>query len=182
MSDGVMSQDEIDALVGADPDPLESAAAEPAPEAAAPDPAPAAAAPTIAAPSPAAPAPAPAAAEPAPGGPKPNLVIPGDGSHSSDMIQRLASLEAVVATLQQSGGGGQDDAVVQALNQQVQALGQQVQALTDQLTQLGPHLQNSLGFGLRASFQCASCNTQGLVGSRVSCMRCGTESWIGWSA
>ena len=63
----------------------------------------------------------------------------------------------------------------------IQALSQQVQMLTEQLNQLGQHLQNSLGFGLRASYQCGSCNTQGLVGSKVSCMHCGTESWIGWS-
>ena len=63
----------------------------------------------------------------------------------------------------------------------IQALSQQVQMLTEQLNQLGQLLQNSLGFGLRASYQCGSCNTQGLVGSKVSCMQCGTESWIGWS-
>ena len=173
MSDGVMSQEEIDALVGAQPDPLEAAAAESAPEAAGPDPVgPDPAAPD---PAPAVPAPAPAAAATAPAPAGPTLVVPADGSGMSEVFQRLAGLEAAVTTLQQSASGGQNDAVVQALSQQVQAL-------TAQLNQLGQDLQNSLGFALRASFQCGSCNTQGLVGSRVSCMRCGTESWIGWSA
>ncbi len=180
----VMSQEEIDALVGSEPDPLSGAAdpapvAAPAPAAAAPAPAPAA----VAAPEAAAPAPAPAAVAapeaaapapaPAPAGPAPTLIVSASGSDTPDISQRLANLEATVATLQQSAGGGQNDAVIQALSQQVQAL-------SAQLAQLGQHLQNSLGFGLRGSFQCASCATQGAVGSRVSCMHCGTESWIGW--
>ncbi len=80
-----------------------------------------------------------------------------------------------MAALQQSVGAGQNDPVIQALMQQVQAL-------SAQMNQLMPHLQNSLGYGLRGSFQCGSCGTQGAVGSRVSCMHCGTESWIGWPA
>ena len=131
-----MSQEEIDALVGSEPDPLTAAAA----------------------------------AEPAP-----TLLVSADNSGMSAISQRLANLETAVATLQQSTGGGQNDAVIQALNQQVQALNAQV-------NQLMPHLQNSLGYGLRGSFQCGSCGTQGAVGSRVSCMQCGTESWIGWPA
>lgn len=145
MTNEVMSQDEIDALVGPEPNPLTPAA----------DPAP---------------APAPAA----PAGPVPTLMVSADSSGKSDLAQRLTSLEATVAALQQSVGGSQNDAVIQALSQQVQAL-------SAQLAQLGPNLQNSLGFGLRGSFQCGSCSTQGAVGSRVSCMHCGTESWIGWS-
>ena len=80
-----------------------------------------------------------------------------------------------MAALQQSVGAGQNDPVIQALSQQVQAL-------SAQMNELMPHLQNSLGYGLRGSFQCGSCGTQGAVCSRVSCMHCGTESWIGWSA
>ncbi|MCI0776655.1 MAG: hypothetical protein J4N95_00615 [Chloroflexi bacterium] len=150
----VMTQEEIDALVGSEPDPLTAAAApEAAPAAAAPEPAPAAPAAT----------------------PAPTLLVSADSSGMSAISQRLANLEAAVATLQQSTGGGQNDAVIQALSQQVQALNAQV-------SQLMPHLQNSLGYGLRGSFQCGSCGTQGAVGSRVSCMQCGTESWIGWPA
>ena len=142
MTGEVMSQEEIDALVGSEPDPLTAAAA----------------------------------AEPAPAvAPAPTLLVSADSSGMSAISQRLANLETAVATLQQSTGGGQNDAVIQALNQQVQALSAQV-------NQLMPHLQNSLGYGLRGSFQCGSCGTQGAVGSRVSCMQCGTESWIGWPA
>ena len=142
MTGEVMSQEEIDALVGSEPDPLTAAAA----------------------------------AEPAPAvAPAPTLLVSADSSGMSAISQRLANLETAVATLQQSTGGGQNDAVIQALNQQVQALSAQV-------NQLMPHLQNSLGYGLRGSLQCGSCGTQGAVGSRVSCMQCGTESWIGWPA
>lgn len=177
MTDKVMSQEEIDALVGSEPDPLTgaaapAAAAEAAPAAAAPEAAPAPAAPAAAAPEP---APPPASAIPVPAAalPKGAVIVSGSGSETSDIAQRLTILEATVATLQQTAGGGNDAAV--------QALTQQVQALTTQLTQLGPQLQNSLGFGLRGTFQCGSCGIQGAVGSRVSCMSCGTESWIGWS-
>ena len=190
-----MSQEEIDALVGADPDPLETAEASPAPEESAPD-----------APEESTPDPAPAAAGPAPApvpesepaAPTPTLVVQAapaptptstnalivsaGSSGESDAAQRLASLEVRMTALQQSAGDGQDDAAIQALNQQVQALHQQLQALSAQMNQLAQHLQNSLGFGLRTTYQCGVCSAQGLVGSRVSCMHCGTESWIGWSA
>ncbi|MCH8008726.1 MAG: hypothetical protein IIC91_07665 [Chloroflexi bacterium] len=134
-----MSQEEIDALVGSEPDPLTAAAA------------------------------------PEPATPTPTLIVSADSSGTSALAQRLASLEATVAALQQSVGAGQNDPVIQALSQQVQAL-------SAQMNQLMPHLQDSLGYGLRGSFQCGSCGTQGAVGSRVSCMHCGTESWIGWPA
>jgi len=103
------------------------------------------------------------------------MIIAAESAGAPDIAQRLASLEATVSALPQSAGGGQSDAAIQALNQQVEILGAQ-------MTELVQHLQNSLGFGLRASFQCGSCSTQGRVGSRVSCMHCGAESWIGWSA
>jgi len=106
--------------------------------------------------------------------PTPTLLVSATSSPNSDLAQRLASLEATVAALQNSAADGENDAAILALTQQVEAL-------TAQVTELGAHLQNSLGFGLRGSFQCGSCGTQGAVGSRVSCMQCGAESWIGWS-
>lgn len=170
MTDQVMSQEEIDALVGSEPDPLTAAAS-------APEPALAAAAPATPAKDPT-PAPAPPAAAPTPivpVTPAPTLIVAAENSATSDFAQRLASLEATVATLQQSAGSGQNDAAIQTLSQQVQTL-------SAQMNELVQHLQNSLGFGLRSSFQCGTCSTQGKVGSRVSCMHCGAESWIGWSA
>ena len=48
------------------------------------------------------------------------------------------------------------------------------------LEELIQYLPNTLGYGVRASFVCGSCETQGLVGSRVTCTQCGTETWVGW--
>ena len=110
-----MSQEEIDALVGSEPDPLTAAAAP------APAPAPVAAA--------AAPEPEPAAAAPEPATPTPTLIVSADSSGTSALAQRLASLEATVAALQQSVGAGQNDPVMQALSQQVQALSAQMNQL-----------------------------------------------------
>lgn len=55
-----------------------------------------------------------------------------------------------------------------------------MQAISSRLEEIIQVLPNTLGYGVRANFTCGSCQTQGLVGTRVSCMQCGTETWIGW--
>ena len=85
---------------------------------------------------------------------------------TSDLEQRVAKLEA-------AKGDGQ----IQA---QVQTLMQQLQAVQTQLNEVLQHLPNTLGYGVRASFQCGACSAQGLVAARVYCTHCGTDTSLGW--
>ena len=118
------------------------------------------------------PPPAPAAAaeqEPAASSPPVTQVAASPGTAAaSDLEQRVAKLEA-------APGDGQ-------LQAQVQALTQQLQAVQGQLNEVLQHLPNTLGYGVRASFQCAACSAQGLVAARVLCTHCGTETSLGWWA
>jgi len=42
------------------------------------------------------------------------------------------------------------------------------------------NLQSTLGYGVRKTFRCESCGSQGFVASQVVCSKCGTPSWWGW--
>ncbi len=116
------------------------------------------------------PPPAPAAeAEQEPAEPSPHVTqvaaTPGAAA-ASDLEQRVAKLEA-------ARGDGQ-------LQVQVETLTQQLQAVQGQLNEVLQHLPNTLGYGVRASFQCGACSAQGLVAARVYCTHCGTDTSLGW--
>ena len=155
-----MSQEEIDAMVASGTGSGGETPAAPAQEAA---PAPAPAPPQEAAPAPISAAPGSAFAAAALGAPSPPPVAAGAAAADAD--QRLAGLEATVAQLAQAD---------------TQALAQQVAALSARLEELIQYLPNTMGYGVRASFVCGSCEAEGLVGSRVTCTQCGTETWVGW--
>ncbi len=91
-----------------------------------------------------------------------------DGAALTDVIERLAKLEAAISKLKKDGGG------------QDPALAKQVKALSAQVGEIAQHLPNTLGYGVRASFQCASCTAQGQVAAHVFCTQCGTETALGW--
>jgi hypothetical protein len=107
--------------------------------------------------------------------PEPGSSAPHEADASlADVLQRLANLEASVAKLSRAGGtGGQAQPDVQALAQQVHALSRRVQEILE-------FLPKTLGYGVRASFTCRSCQAQGWVAGLVACTNCGAETWIGW--
>ena len=69
------------------------------------------------------------------------------------------------------------DAQMQA---QIQALTQYVQALSARMDEILQQLPNTLGYGVRTTFQCNTCGTCGNVASRVVCTSCNTDTFIGW--
>ncbi len=100
---------------------------------------------------------------------------PGPDSPAlADVAQRLARLEAAVARISQGGSGSGQ------LAANVQELAQQLQAVTSQVNEIVQYLPNTLGYGVRSSFQCGSCGAQGLVATPVTCTHCGTQTAIGW--
>jgi hypothetical protein len=108
-----------------------------------------------------APAAAPSGAQSAPAASQPN------GSGLADVVQRLSKLEAAVSKMGQEGGGGQ-------------ALAQELKTLSARVEEILQHLPNTLGYGLRSTFQCSSCGTQGLVAARILCTQCNTDTYAGW--
>lgn len=96
------------------------------------------------------------------------------GSASADVAQRLAELEAGVARISQKGGGSDQ------VEANIQALAQQLQALSSRVEEILQHLPNTVGYGVRETFQCSTCNAQGLVAGRVICTQCGTDTFVGW--
>lgn len=168
-ADRPMSQADIDAMLAAaqgSSGPAASAAAAPVPAAATSpfratfsesDDSPAPAAPAAPA-APVAPV-APAAAPVAPAAP----VVP-------DLAARLAKVEAALERLGQ----------IEKTAADMGAVAEQVRKLGADLGQITEYLQGTIGYGARQTFQCGSCGTHGLVGTRISCTHCGQETWWGW--
>ncbi len=103
---------------------------------------------------------APDVAQSAPAASKP------DDAGLADVVQRLSKLEAAVSKLGQEGGG--------------QALAQELKTVSARVEEIVQQLPNTLGYGLRSTFQCSSCGTQGLVAARILCTQCNTDTYAGW--
>jgi len=93
-----------------------------------------------------------------------------DDSASSGLAERLAKVEAALERL------GQIEQTVADMG----AVAEQVRKLSAELSTITEYLQGTIGYGARQSFQCGSCGSQGLVGTRISCTHCGQETWWGW--
>jgi len=50
----------------------------------------------------------------------------------------------------------------------------------NRLEVISTNLQSTLGYGIKKTFRCDSCGSQGFVASQVVCSKCGTAGWWGW--
>ncbi len=109
-----------------------------------------------------------------------------------------ATLEAVVATVtalaQQLGTAegtlqqfdqlqmdvSETSIAVKEMKQGFQAVEQQIQALTSQVQSTLEGLKGTFGYRAKQTFTCDSCNTSGMVATRIKCTGCGKENWWGW--
>ena len=98
-----------------------------------------------------------------------------------ELMQRLEQVEAATK------GFGSLEKGIADLTSTVQTLLQNYQTLTQHLQSQSTHVQGiadnskaTPGYGLRKSFKCNRCASQGTVASRVKCTSCGNENWWGW--
>jgi hypothetical protein len=95
-----------------------------------------------------------------------------------ETLNKIKRLEESVADMTDSIGSLPDEVRKAAANAQVamnssEEIGNRLEVIAD-------NLQSTLGYGVRKTFRCDSCGTQGFVASQVSCSKCGTASWWGW--
>ncbi len=174
-SEGVLTQEQIDAMLSGgtvEPAAAQSAPAEAPAEAAVEEPVvnltptnleeiraaggpPSAVAEPVAAPA-AAPAPAPAPAAPA-----------ADNGAVTELANRVASLEATVSQ------GGTSAADVQGILAQLQQLSATVEGMM-------AGMQATVGYNAHQTFVCSSCQSQGNVAAKLNCTCCGAENQWGW--
>jgi hypothetical protein len=175
-SDQVLSQEDIDAMLGggaAAPDPVE--VAEPPPPAA-PAPAPAPVAPPPPEPEPNIPeAPPIAAQRTAPtAGPPPQTgpsVVAASTATDDELVARLDRMEKALAEMK---------TLVDKTTQELQSEASQRQALTAELADIQKGLTATIGYRAQETFTCTNCQTVGQVAAPLNCTSCGTLNWWGW--
>lgn len=90
-----------------------------------------------------------------------------DDSAISDLVNRVANLEATVSQAEASGGD-------------LQGILAQLQDLTSKVEGIMANMQGTVGYGARQTFVCSSCQNQGHVAAKLNCTVCGEENWWGW--
>ena len=175
-SNQVLSQEQIDAMLGggaAAPDPVE--VAEP-PAAAAPAPVTAPAAPPPPEPEPAVPEPPPVATpRPAPAaGPPPQVGAPvaaAPAAVDNELVERLDKMEKSLAEMRQ---------LLDATKQELKSETGHREAIATELADVQKGLTATIGYRAQETFKCTSCQTVGEVAAPLNCTHCGHQNWWGW--
>ena len=175
-ADKVLSQEEIDAMLGG---------GSPATEEAAPE---AAAEPTVPAviqePPPQAAAPPPVAAAPQPppaGVPSSQLSAEGTQLVLNKMMERMETIGAAMERIGQLEKAViESNAAVRQIRQDMQNMANQVQLVSSKVDGILANLKATIGYRAQKTFTCSSCKTSGNVATRVRCTQCGEENWWGW--
>jgi hypothetical protein len=93
-----------------------------------------------------------------------------------NLVKRMDGIEALVGEIK--GAQGQS----MQLPPELHAAPSQIQGLEGKLGQIEQKLRASLGVGVRDTFKCTHCGTDGLVAIHLKCTGCSHETWWGWWA
>lgn len=98
-----------------------------------------------------------------------------------DLAQRIARVETSISRLGQQEREVPDVSVtVQRLSQRLEAVIKELHKVNSQVGGVTRGLQGTAGYGIRSSFTCESCGSQGFVAIPMRCTNCGSEGWWGW--
>ncbi|MDA0734662.1 MAG: hypothetical protein O2909_08920 [Chloroflexi bacterium] len=84
-----------------------------------------------------------------------------------DLAARVARLEASAS----QGGAGAAD---------TQGMLAQIQELAGQVASMMAGMQGTVGYAAKQNFVCRSCQQQGFVAAKLNCTCCGEENMWGW--
>lgn len=96
------------------------------------------------------------------------------GELSKQLGQITASLQHIEARMSQL-----ETQVMQ--NQEPQGTARQVQELSEEFKKVLVNLKGTPGYGIHNSFVCEKCNEHGAVATVFKCTKCGKETWRGWA-
>ncbi|MBF8267305.1 MAG: hypothetical protein HW388_813 [Dehalococcoidia bacterium] len=112
--------------------------------------------------------------------PLPSAASPVEGRWA-ELQERLENTEAV---LRKTGELGRElheaRASIIQMQQVMQAMTAHLQAVTGQMQAISTNLQGTPGYGLQKAFTCTSCHSTGFVATPIRCTHCGQESWWGY--
>jgi hypothetical protein len=93
-----------------------------------------------------------------------------------EIMNRLSRLELMVTKIENEvskPGGQANPAALKAAIQQVQNVSSQVEVISE-------GLRGTAGYNISKVFSCSSCGSVGVVAIKVKCTKCGQENWWGW--
>lgn len=98
-----------------------------------------------------------------------NIKIINDmrGSQVTDFSSRLDRVESTIAKLESM------DDVVNQVSLELQDANKRFEAIENTL-------KATVGYNIRRTFECSSCMTKGVVAIKVTCAKCGKDTWWGW--
>ncbi len=170
--DDILSQEQIDAILGEAlgitnsapapaPAPVKTSPAQPPTSAPAPGPAPQQSAPVR-------------QAAPAPPNDATQVMVTTLAKrveHLEATLERMARLDTAVSATSDS---------VTKLEHEFRAILHQLQSIGGQVERIVGDLNSTLGYRAQETFACKSCLVQRQVAARIKCTDCGEESWWGW--
>ena len=169
-ADKVLSQAEIDAMLGGGSPAGEEAASEEAAQPAA------AAVPQVPPPQQAAPQPPPVV-----GVTSSQLNSGGTQLMLDKMMERLETIGAAVERIGQLERAViESNAAIRQSRQDMQNMANQVQLVSSKVDGILTNLKATIGYRAQKTFTCGSCKANGNVAARVRCTQCGQENWWGW--
>ncbi len=86
-------------------------------------------------------------------------------------LSRIDRLETAMAEVNAAGGPA---------SQSVQAVAKQLQTVSSKVEEILSNLQDTMVYAARKTFVCRSCASQGYVAASVKCTQCGQQTWLGW--
>ena len=101
---------------------------------------------------------------------------------SPELLARIDGLEASLVGIDaQLEGTAEVGANVERMQQIIMAVMEHLKQVGGQVEMIQQGLQATVGFAAHENFNCDSCNSQGLVATKLLCTSCGKEHLWGWS-
>ena len=97
------------------------------------------------------------------------------------MMERLETVGAAVERIGQLERAViESNAAIRQIRQDMQNMVNQVQLVSSKVDGILANLKATIGYRAQKTFTCSSCKTSGNVATRVRCTQCGQENWWGW--
>jgi hypothetical protein len=105
----------------------------------------------------------------------PNVDIKMLKDQMATLVDRLTRLEASVNQDNQNA-----EVATSVAKNEARSAHEQVNALAQQVATLKQALESTAGYNMAKTFRCTSCGTVGVVAIPVRCNKCGKTNWWGW--
>jgi hypothetical protein len=97
------------------------------------------------------------------------------------LTQRIENLEETISTLGQSTPDTTNNSDLERrLLQKIKNEEVNLHKVNKRVSNIITLLKGTPGYGVRNSYTCSNCGSNGLIAIPVKCSSCGTQGWLGW--